>query len=95
MSCCPETKVEEKKNSLGFGIKGNWAFLDGVLASKEVVQERNSICSSCENYKFGICSLCGCVVELKIRFVAVQCPVKKWGLPSEYMDKGKGDVCEN
>lgn len=92
MSCCNESTSEEKKKSLGFGLKGNWEFLHGVLASKDVVDQRISICNSCENYKLGFCSFCGCVVELKVRLVAVQCPIEKWSIPDEYRNKGEGDV---
>jgi hypothetical protein len=83
MSCCDEHSKPEGKR-YDFGLKGNWSFLEGVLASSEIQDRRSKLCKSCENYKMGVCTLCGCIVALKISLVAVQCPLEKWGVPEEY-----------
>ena len=41
---------------------------------------RLSICKSCEHYKknISVCSKCGCIMPLKVRFINFKCPVGKW-----------------
>lgn len=91
MNCCGDNSVKSKNND-SFGIKGNWAFLDGLILAKEGQQARQEICSKCENLKLGFCSACGCIVQFKISFVASECPLKKWGIPEEYKKMENPDV---
>jgi rRNA maturation protein Nop10 len=42
--------------------------------------ERLNICRKCEHYtKFERCSLCGCVMPLKVALAHATCPIDKWG----------------
>ena len=50
-----------------------------VLASKEVVVERYSICEQCPNLtEVGRCTECGCFMKKKVNLAAVSCPIGKW-----------------
>jgi RNA polymerase-binding transcription factor DksA len=45
-------------------------------------RERVKICNVCDKRVelggFRICSACGCVIDLKVRFRNAVCPLKKW-----------------
>jgi len=41
-------------------------------------EERLEICKSCEHYKLGICMKCGCILQVKARIPAAECPIGKW-----------------
>ena len=50
-----------------------------VLASKEVVVERYSICEQCPNLtEVGRCTECGCFMTRKVNLAAASCPIGKW-----------------
>ena len=50
-----------------------------VLASKEVVVERYSICEQCPNLtEEGRCTECGCFMNIKAHYATAECPVGKW-----------------
>lgn len=82
MSCCDNPN--HKKTTAG-GIKGNFAFLNGIMASSELTEERRVICGDCEHNKLGICTQCGCVIKLKTAILATFCPLAKWSIPQEYV----------
>jgi hypothetical protein len=83
----PSVSPEEKEyieNNLEYG---------GVLAPKELVEERLSICATCPSRvrTLGVdrCGECGCLLRLKTRLlqhidflhmkkVTTACPLKKW-----------------
>lgn len=55
---------------------------EAPLASKETLEARHIICSSCE-YKTSIlgleqCGKCGCVLNVKLRLKNTFCPIGKW-----------------
>jgi len=78
---CDSSITEHKKmmNGKDGGIKGNWAGLETtILSSKELLDHRIAICSSCENNKIGICSKCSCVIQLKARLSLSKCPEEYW-----------------
>jgi hypothetical protein len=56
-----------------------------TLCSKEEIDQRMSICSSCEHFKDNACLLCGCVVVREANFNNKlahrnqSCPINKWG----------------
>lgn len=81
MSCCEEG---HEKKRVG-GIKGNFSFLNGIMASDELAEERRAICGDCEHNKLGLCRECGCVIKFKTALVASFCPVGKWSIPQEYV----------
>lgn len=43
-----------------------------------VAQERLKVCMKCEHRKFGICNICGCVLQAKARLWEEECPIHKW-----------------
>jgi hypothetical protein len=49
--------------------------------SKEVQEERFSICAGCpELMKLtNQCKLCGCFMKLKVKLAHAECPAGKWG----------------
>ena len=50
-----------------------------VLASKDVVVERYSICEQCPNLtEEGRCTECGCHMIRKVNLAAASCPIDKW-----------------
>ena len=66
----------------------NW-FYDWISGKASArVKERMHICKDCVyNNKYGICSLCGCIIKAKIRVDFPKdennksiggCPIKKW-----------------
>lgn len=81
MSCCGEG---HEKKRVG-GMKGNFAFLNGVMASDELTAERRDICGGCDRNKLGICMECGCVIKFKTALMASFCPLGKWSIPQEYV----------
>lgn len=82
MSCCDNPN--HKKTTTG-GIKGNFAFLNGVMASDELAAERRAICGECDRNKLGLCAECGCVIKFKTALLATFCPLAKWSIPQEYV----------
>ena len=51
------------------------------MASEEVVSERMSICETCEHFYAPAkrCKLCGCYMEMKTKFINMECPDGRWG----------------
>lgn len=51
-----------------------------VFASKEIKEQRHTICKTCEYYlkAFKGCEKCGCLIPAKIQFTVNECPVGKW-----------------
>jgi hypothetical protein len=55
------------------------------MCSEEQINERLTICSSCEYYKDNSCMMCGCVVirdanySNKLAHKDQACPIMKWG----------------
>lgn len=47
--------------------------------NKELAKERLEICNSCENRTImHTCSICGCLLEAKVRTKKEKCPINKW-----------------
>lgn len=44
----------------------------GTLAAPEIAAARLQICGACDNNKEGICDLCGCKVEVKVRYAELK-----------------------
>jgi len=49
-----------------------------VLAPKELKEKRVNICQSCNFYKNGLCSVCGCIMKVKAGLIASTCPKGRW-----------------
>lgn len=47
-------------------------------ASDETQQVRLEHCNNCSHKVAGICSQCGCVVQMKVRYANSSCPINKW-----------------
>jgi hypothetical protein len=53
--------------------------LAGVLAKKELRNNRYKICKSCVNYLAGgFCKQCGCILRFKVMIEDSKCPINKW-----------------
>ena len=82
MSCCGDP---DRKKTTADGIKGNFAFLNGIMASDELAAERRATCDKCDRNKLGLCVECGCVIKFKTALLATFCPLAKWSIPQEYV----------
>ena len=53
--------------------------LKKLLCSKKTAQQRKIICDKCE-YKtlINTCSICKCILPLKVKFLFSECPKNKW-----------------
>jgi hypothetical protein len=51
-----------------------------VVASHDKVEERRSICNTCEFFieKSGRCAKCGCFLKVKLQLESEHCPENKW-----------------
>ena len=51
-----------------------------VVASKEEIERRLSICKACEFFEASPmkCRKCGCFLNLKTRLETEHCPIAKW-----------------
>jgi hypothetical protein len=55
------------------------AFKTGkIIASKELIKNRMSICEGCEFKKDVRCLICGCFLTYKVGLSAENCPKGKW-----------------
>ena len=46
--------------------------------SHKTYQARFSHCLPCEQYDLGMCKLCGCYLDAKVRMPHEECPIGKW-----------------
>jgi len=53
----------------------------GMFTNIEVRLERAGHCQKCEYYRRATkqCTLCGCLVNLKVTIADEECPAGKWG----------------
>ena len=68
---------------LGIAI-GNFAASGFKKSNDDKINERKSICNSCDKWDLngfngsGRCLLCGCSTWAKIRMESEKCPIDKW-----------------
>lgn len=48
------------------------------MVPEDIEKERLAVCEVCEHKTLNICSKCGCLISLKVKFVNASCPLKKW-----------------
>lgn len=79
-NCRFPSKADMAKNlAFSFVNVVGEAFKAGkVVASKEMIGSRMSICNSCEFKLDSRCSKCGCVLAYKVGLHAEKCPEEKW-----------------
>ena len=51
---------------------------DEERASEPVREERLALCKACDRLLEGMCTACGCYVELRAASKISHCPYKKW-----------------
>lgn len=49
-----------------------------VVAPKETIEIRLSICRNCEFLNGSKCVHCGCSMPIKVGLLAVNCPINRW-----------------
>lgn len=50
-----------------------------MLVKKEIAEERYTICKSCPRLTaLSLCSICNCIMPIKVKFATVSCPAGKW-----------------
>lgn len=56
------------------------------FAREDVVQQRMSICKSCEHFikRKDKCGLCMCIMTAKSIDAEAECPIGKWGQTDKY-----------
>lgn len=53
--------------------------LSSIILVKELAEERYSICKSCPRLTgLKICSICNCIMPIKVKFAKASCPAGKW-----------------
>lgn len=73
----------QAKSLLKAGI--NWAKKGFPVVNEAQLNERLSMCASCEHWDkqafkgTGRCKLCGCSTQAKLRLATEKCPIDKWG----------------
>lgn len=57
------------------------------IAPHDVRQQRLAICNGCDahNKSLHLCTVCGCVVDLKVKLSKSSCPMELW---AEYKNNG-------
>lgn len=54
-------------------------FNSKILVLKDLAQERYNICKSCPRLNsVKICTICNCVMPVKVKFAVASCPAGKW-----------------
>lgn len=51
---------------------------DLEYAERETEQSRLDICNQCEAKTAGLCTVCGCVVVVKVKLLKSECPMGLW-----------------
>ena len=75
----PSTAKMAKNLAFSFVNVVGEAFKTGKLvALKDVIQKRMSICDGCEFKKDSRCTECGCFLTYKVGLYAEECPKGKW-----------------
>lgn len=50
-----------------------------IILVKELAEERYSICKSCPRLTgLKICSICNCIMPIKVKLAKTSCPAGKW-----------------
>jgi len=50
-----------------------------MLVKKEIAEERYNICKACPRLTgIKLCSICNCVMPIKVKFAQASCPAGKW-----------------
>lgn len=71
--CCKKSFWESAKDTAKRIME------DPSVAPQKVQEERRAICDPCgHRTPFDTCSLCGCVIALKIKPNNMKCPIDKW-----------------
>lgn len=74
------TLIERAKN---FGKSMVEFAADGfTMETQEKAEERLKICKSCDLFKNGSCSLCGCNMAIKVKLKSSKCPLKTEEFPN-------------
>lgn len=51
---------------------------DAVMTDITEKTSRIDICSSCDKLSMDVCSVCGCLVEVRASYKDADCPLGKW-----------------
>ena len=55
-----------------------------MIAQKTIAQQRYEICKSCPRFTaMRICTLCNCIMPIKVKFAKASCPAGKWQLVNQ------------
>ena len=50
----------------------------GLLSTQEQREQRLQACNTCEKRLGFACTMCGCVVALKVKVAGSNCPLGRW-----------------
>ena len=75
---------EQGKNLAKFTLNVFQNIFQGqpLFTTEEVINQRMSICKTCDWYdeSQNRCKHCGCMLEHKVKFALDSCPLKKWDI---------------
>lgn len=68
------------KNAASAGLRIVNKAIEGstLFVTKEIVDQRRSICDGCEFKSSLRCKLCGCFIAAKTKLATEKCPKEKW-----------------
>lgn len=75
--CRHKASVLEKARSVTEALVGHIATGSKTLTNEQT-EKRLEICYNCDKYVNGSCSICGCRLRTKARWVGQKCPLGKW-----------------
>ncbi len=52
--------------------------INNIKDVNEQAKKRAYVCGSCDKRNLGICTECGCFLEIKVRLPNAKCPLNKW-----------------
>jgi len=70
--CCKKSMLES------FVDSAKKVIANPTVASAELQQARMDTCHACDRFNGFTCMECGCIMAIKTRMVAVECPLGKW-----------------
>lgn len=54
------------------------SLINNIKDVNEQAKKRAYVCDSCDKRNLGVCTECGCFLEIKVRLPNATCPLNKW-----------------
>jgi len=59
-------------------LKTATTVISTAFSSKDTVERRLKICSTCKQFKNNVCLECKCYMPYKVKFEHIKCPKNNW-----------------